>query len=211
VSRKRKGKGKRKSGGISPAAAVGLLVVCSGVAFYSLRDQFGTAPTSIDSAAGALLDAADAENVATAGEAPGVDLLVRHGSWDAKVPVRMAFANIAEAAVAAAPAGETAMPVRQWIGIDPPTMRLGVLMVGDAARRAVVDGRVVGLGDKIGKALIVAIERDVLVATWGGKRLTYDLEDSYPREFRAELKRRGIDQNAGPKTGAADQIQEKEQ
>lgn len=209
MSRKRKGKGRR--GGISPAAAVGMLVVCSGVAFYSLRDQFGTAPMSLDNAVGALLDGADVDAGAAAEEEPGVDLLARHGSWDAKVPVRMAFANIAEAAVAAAPAGETAMPGRQWIGADPPTMRLGVLMVGEAARRAVVDGRVVGLGDKIGKALIVAIERDVLVATWGGKRLTYDLEDSHPREFRAELKRRGIDQTAGPKTGAADQIQEKEQ
>lgn len=203
MTRKRKNRNQRK--GTSPAVAVGMLVVCGGIAFASLRGHFGGVAV-VDSAPAELVE--DAAAGADA-DGPGVDLLQAHGSWNSKVPVRLAFANIAEAAVAAAPAGEIAVnPGKQWIGADPPALRIGVLMVGDTVRRAVVDGRVLGLGDAIGKAMIVAIERDSLVAMWGGKRLTYDLENDYPREFRAELKQRGIDRNASAGGGAATKIQE---
>lgn len=208
MTRKRRNRNKRK--GVSPAAAVGLLVVCGGIALVSLRSHFGGVGGAPESPPAAVVDEA-ALGIADA-DVPGVDLLQAHGSWSAKVPVRMAFVNIAEAALAAAPAGETAPNVaKQWIGADPPAMRIGVLMVGDTVRRAVVDGRVLGLGDAIGKAMIVAIERDTLVATWGGKRLTYDLDNDYPREFRAELMQRGIDRNAGANGGAATKTSEEKQ
>lgn len=205
---------RRQNKGTSAPAAITLLVVCGGIALFSLRSQFGDIGRVVDGdATGAIVDdgeqAADDEQVPP----PGVDLLLQHGSWQSTTPVRMAFASLTTAAAAAAvPAGETA-PVsnRQWIGADPPTMHVGVVMVGDSVRRAVIDGRVVGLGDTVGRALIVAIDRDIVVATWGGKRLSYDLENDYPREFRAELKRRGNDPGATAKTAAADKLQEEPQ
>lgn len=199
--------------GTSPAAAIGLLVVCAGIAFWSLRGQFGAGPAVADGDQTLFADdpLADEAGLDAQSEMPGTDLLLRHGSWSAQVPVHMAFANVVDA-VAAAPLGETgASTVRRWIGADPPTMRLGVLMIGETVRRAVVDGRVVGLGDTVGKALIVAIERDTVTATWGGKRLTYDLDGDQPREFRAELARRGVERRVTPAAGVAEPIQESRQ
>lgn len=206
----RRQRSKRKG----PATAIGLLIVSAGIAAFSLNGRFGAGTEPADVVGAFLADEPVGDE--STGDAPedvvGVDLLLRHGSWSAQVPVRMAFANAVDAAVAAAPAGETAAPAaRPWIGADPPQLRLGVLMVSDSVRRAVVDGRVVGVGDTVGKALIVAIERDAVTTTWGGKRLTYDLDGDHPREFRAELKRRGIDPSAAPTTGTADPIQEQNQ
>ncbi|MBL9075978.1 MAG: hypothetical protein JNL08_00660 [Planctomycetes bacterium] len=196
---------RRKQKRTSPAVAVAMLVVAGSVAFVSLRGQFGAAPLIGEAPPEAFVDEPEAGEAAEAGddEAPGIDLLLKYGSWQAGTPVRMAFASIggASAMIAAAPAGEVALPTQRWVGADPPQLRLGVVMVGDAARRAVVDGAVVGLGDQIGRAIVVAIERDVLVLTWGGKRLTYDLDNAWPREFRAELRRRGTDPMASPATG----------
>jgi hypothetical protein len=205
---------KKHRKGTSRGTAFGLLIVCAGIAFFSLRGQFGGGNGGAASVAEPMVDDADAVGVEADADAltPGVDLLLRHGSWQVKQSVRMAFVGTAEAALAAAPTAETALSaMRQWVGADPPTMHLGVLMVGDTVRRAVVDGRVIGVGDTVGRALIVAIERDAVTATWGGKRLTYDLEGDHPREFRAELQRRGIDQNAVSTMGAADKIQESRQ
>lgn len=201
---------KRKQRRTSPAAAAVLLVVCGGVALFSLRGQFGGGAPVQDAPAGAFVDdpavAAEAD-VDTM--APGPDLLLRYGSWDPKQPVRMVFADLGVAAPAAAPGGEIAPPAPPWVGADPPTMHLGVLMVGDTVRRAVVDGRVVGLGDKVGRATIVAIQRDSVTTMWGSKRLTYDLDGDHPREFRAELQRRGTEQSAATSVDAGAQIQEK--
>lgn len=199
---------KKKNRRTSPAAAAVLLVVCGGVALFSLRGQLGGVAAVDNGPAGAFVDDPAVEDVGDDTMAPGVDLLLQYGSWSGKDPVRMVFASLATSQPAAAPAGETARLASPWVGADPPTMHLGVLMVGDTVRRAVVDGRVVGLGDKIGRAMIVAIERDTMTATWGGKRLTYDLDDDQPREFRAELKRRGGDQDAATAKGANEQTQE---
>ncbi len=199
---------RKKNRRTSPAAAAVLLVVCAGVALFSLRGQLGGAATTDNGPAGAFVDDPAVEDVGVDTISPGVDLLLQHGSWSGKDHVRMVFASLGASQPAAAPAGETARLAPPWVGADPPTMHLGVLMVGDTVRRAVVDGRVVGLGDKIGRAMIVAIERDTMTATWGGKRLTYDLDDDQPREFRAELKRRGGDQDAATTKGANEQTQE---
>jgi hypothetical protein len=207
---------KQKQRGIGAPAAITLLAVCGVIAVVSLRPLFGGANLGGDSSVlGAFVDDTEPEPVDETEPPPGIDLLVQHGSWNPATSVRMAFATVvadAAAVLAAAPAGEVAGPANtQWIGVDPPSMHVGVVMVGDAVRRAVVDGLVVGLGDSIGRALIVAIERDYVVATWGGRRLTYDFDNEHPREFRAEMQRRGIDPNAAAKKAAADQLQEEPQ
>ncbi|MBL8750062.1 MAG: hypothetical protein JNK78_12935 [Planctomycetes bacterium] len=118
------------------------------------------------------------------------DLLAEYGSCPAGTRVRMAFATLLDVAIAAAPAVETAAG-RRWVGADPPVLQIGVVMVGEAVRRAVVNGVVVGIGDRIADATIVSIERDTLGVVQANRRLTYDFDNGYPREFRGELKRRG--------------------
>ncbi|MBL8726927.1 MAG: hypothetical protein JNM25_00760 [Planctomycetes bacterium] len=196
--------------GATPGAAVGLLVVCAAIAAFSLHGQFGGGSGPVAPADESMPDAdVDGGDPPDDAMAPTIDLLLRHGSWSGKEPVRMAFVSAVDAAVAAAPIGETApAAASRWVGADPPTMHLGVLMIGDTVRRAVVDGRVVGLGDTVGKALIVAIDRDTVTTTWGGKRLTYDLDGDQPREFRAELRRRGTEPNQASGAGANDKSQE---
>lgn len=193
---------RRQRQGLGPTAALGMLVVCGGIAWLSLSSGFGGVGSGGD--ADAFVDEPDLLTDESQDAPPGVDLLARYGSWTENEPVRFAFASVG-GAMPAAPLGETAAPTLQrWIGADPPTMSVGVVLVGDTARRAVVEGRVVGVGDTIGRALILAVEREGLVVQWGDKRLTYGLDSSYPREFHGELLRRGIDPNLPPGRAATE-------
>ena len=114
------------------------------------------------------------------------DLLAVHGSFDPASDVCFAFAVPVEG-LPAAPAGETvsANP-RGWTGEDPPRLRMGVVMIGADTRRVVVDGSVLGLGDTLGQAEIVAIDAGHMRLRWRGRMLTYDLGGEWPLEFRAE-------------------------
>lgn len=184
---------RQKQQGMRPATALLLLLVCGAIAWISLVSGSGGAAS--DDTGDMLLDEVEPAADESEAVAPGVDLLARHGSWSASTPVRMAFASVV-AAPPAAPGGETVVSgLQRWVGADPPTMAVGVVLVGDTARRAVVEGRVVGVGDAIGRALVVAVEREGLVVQWGDKRLTYGLDSAWPREFHVELLRRGIDPN----------------
>lgn len=189
---------KAKKKGIHPLAAVLFLVVSGGIAGTQLLGGgLGTAGLGFAAAAPAddPLPSDVAESSATEGVVQWRDLLAAHGSYEREAPVRMAFASLdVGAAPPAAPAGESRPVVeRRWVGADPPRLQLGVVMVSSASRRAVVDGRVVGIGDTIGDGRIVSIERGGLVVAWGGRTLTYDLDDPHPREFRDELRQRGGD------------------
>ncbi len=179
---------------LTPVRAVLLLAACGGVAWFSLGSHFGGAgqPAADDFVAFADPEPEGSGSQEGGGEVSvGRDLLAEHGSWTTTTPVRMAFASATEVAGQAAPAGETDAGSRaRWVGADPPVLQVGVVMVGEAVRRAVVAGRVVGLGDSIDRVTIVGIERDAVIVTWGGRRLTYDLENGHPREFRGELQRR---------------------
>jgi hypothetical protein len=69
----------------------------------------------------------------------------------------------------------------------------------------VLGGRVVGVGEEHMGVVVRSIERDRVVALWGHKILTYDLEDQCPREFRAESARRA--QQASESEGGEPQVQ----
>lgn len=128
------------------------------------------------------------------------DLLLAHGSFDHSKPVRVAFSTLVQVTqVAAAPGVET-RPVDfgAWSGDDPPTLQLGVVMVSEASRRAVLGGTVVGIGDKVGDGEVMAIERGSVMLRWKGRVLTYDLEEQYPREFRSEMVRRRAKSESAP-------------
>jgi hypothetical protein len=183
-----------KKKGLHPAVAVLFLLVSGGIALK----QFVGGGLSVDGIGimpGAPADdelALDGgESQAATGAVKWSDLLAVHGSYAREAPVRMAFASVEVAAGPAAPGGEIRPPVAgHWVGEDPPTLQLGVVMVSAGSRRAVVGGRVVGIGDALAGGRVTAIERGQLVLAWGGRALTYDLEAPQPREFREELRRR---------------------
>lgn len=182
-----------KKNDMKPATAVLLLVACGGVAWFSLGKFFGSGPTTTGDATmvGDLEPEQEGSQEGEREDKVGQDLLAQHGSWTRAAPVRMAFASAADMSLLAAPAGETnAVAGARWVGADPPVLRVGVVMIGDTVRRAVVNGVVVGVGDALERAAIVGIQRDLVDVVWGGRHLTYDLENEYPREFRGELQRR---------------------
>lgn len=202
----------KKKKGLHPAVAVGIFVVAAGFAAKSFLGMAnGPAPSVVGDTASAPAEAA----ATTAAPADGPDcetiawkdLLAVHGSYDRKAPVRLAFSTLAELEhVAPAPSGETRpIAAGRWTGVDPPAIHVGVVMISAAARRAVIDGRVVGVGDPIGDTTIAAIERDVVTLKMGAQLLTYDFDDAYPREFRSEQSLREVEraQKAAEEAAAA--------
>lgn len=182
--------------GLNPVVAVLFLLVSGGIAANQLLGG-GLSVGGLGLVASGPADeelALDGEQAqATAGAVRWTDLLAVHGSYGRDAAVRMAFAVLENpAARPATPIGETRPGADgRWVGEDPPVLRLGVVMVSAGSRRAVVDGHVVGVGDELAGGKVAAIERGLLVLSWGGRTLTYDLEAPQPREFREELARRG--------------------
>lgn len=189
-------KGKQKKG-MNPVVAVLFLVVSGGVAARQLLGPTGLGGALPSLVGGSAADAMPLGSEATEGEKAAepvqwTDLLAVHGSFDRSKPVRVAFSTLAEvSAVAAAPGGETmAVDATRWRGDDPPSLRLGVVMISAGSRRAVLGGQIVGIGDAVATGKVVAIEAGTVVLRWQDKNLTYDLDDAQPREFRAEYLRR---------------------
>lgn len=146
----------------------------------------------------------------------GADLLAVFGSYARSKPVPMVFCAAAAAPAStpngplAAPLAEPSRPLAEgaWRGPDPASMRVTLLMVGAEVQRAVVDGRVVGVGDVVAAGRVVSIQKDLLRVQVGERFSTYDLEDEWPREFRRELALRRARSGA---VGGASPAQEKNQ
>lgn len=179
--------------GLHPAFAALALALGAGVAgrsiFVALRPPSAGAPD----AAANVDDAPASDTESSSSAAPEwQDLLALHGSWDRTGDVQLVFASAEQAAPARpAPAGEVAVVGRDaWIGEAPPALRLGVVMISGVARRAVIDGRIVGVGDRILGGEVTAIEAGMVVVRQGDRSLTYDFAGTWPREFRAEAARR---------------------
>jgi len=180
-----------KRRGMHPAVAgCGLLVsaVFAGWSLLGLRGptpgSSGGAPASHPADVGAPADA-----VATA--AASRDLLPEHGSYEGG-DVRLAFAAAEQVEPPPAPAAEVDAPAGDsWRGLAPPQLRLGVVLVGTTSRRAVIEGALVGVGDRVQGGEVVAIDAGMVVLQHGDRRLTYDFQDAWPREYRAEAARRG--------------------
>lgn len=179
----------------STAVAVLFLVASAGIATFAF---FGNGSAGAGgAAAGAIADLfagpepQSSETVES--DANGRDLLAVFGSYDLHQSVGLAFALLEELEPPPAPIGETSIDLARWTGADPPELRIGVLMVAASTRRAVVDGTVVGVGDRLGRAVVAEVTREAVLVSWMGRRLTYDFESQYPREFRAELARRSKD------------------
>lgn len=206
--------------GMHPAAAVVLLLISAGVAGKAVLGGWsGPAlvadEPAIDANANEATEDVNGDPVADAQE-PGLDLLAVYGSFERGGVVNQAFGVFVDAP-AAAPVGETApgVPVAEagsWIGEEPPRLRLGVVLLSNASRRAVIDSRVVGIGDSVGSVRVLHIEPGQVVVAWQARRLTYRLDSDVAVEFRAEAARRqakGGGTNGGD--AAAQTISKKDQ
>ncbi len=206
MSRRRKQKK-----GPSPLFAVCLLLVGAWVAARGLLGGGVVAdPLALGnqgSADGAVPDEATGGQDTDAESVPFVDLLHAFGSYQRGREVRLAFAAFEYPSFWAAPSGESGAAFGRWVGEDPPLLRLGVVMVSEGARRAVLGGRVVGVGETFDACKVLTIDPGVVTVEWSGRRLTYDLQDESPREFRAEQAQRRAEQadatDAGPNAEAA--------
>jgi len=175
-----------------PMVAVGFLIVSVLVVVSRL---FGGDPKASPEASGFDPDSMDPSLEGAEGGGSGilgVDLLAEHGSFDPEAEVHQAFSLIHEAAelLAARPQAETRPAVSNWEGSDPPQMDLGVIMVSSGSKRAVLAGRVVGVGDEVMGVQVETIQRDRVITSWGLVKLTYELGDPCPIEFRSERDRR---------------------
>ena len=185
---RRKKRARRGIGG-----AVGLL--CVGIAFVAYRLSGLGAPAPDDNLP-VPVDDVPVEDVVpvteeTAAKVQWRDLLAVHGSYHPGTPVRQAFAML-EQADFAAPLAETDATGR-WNGDDPPFLRLGLVMVSERARRAVLADTLVGIGDTVSGCVVEAIQPGAVVVNWRRRRLTYDLDGEAPREFRRELALRAME------------------
>lgn len=205
MSRRRKQKK-----GPSPWLAVGLLLAGVWVAARGLLGGGAAAdPLAVVGQGGmddAVPDEAGGAQDPDAEVVPFVDLLHAFGSYQRGREVRLAFAAFEYASFWAAPSGESGASYGRWVGDDPPLLRLGVVMVSADARRAVLGGRVVGVGETFDACKVLTIDPGVVTLEWSGRRLTYDLQDESPREFRAELAQRRAEladaTDAGPNAEA---------
>jgi hypothetical protein len=184
---------KKKRQGMHPGLAVVILLVCGGIAAKSLLPKAGPGPEGDDGSLSADAMVVDDEAAidGVGSEAISVDLLAQHGSFAGRVALGLAF-HVPADFVAAAPAGETqqyATPGR-WGEEEPPSLQLGVVMISSGSRRALLGGRVVGVGDEVDGVEITAISVGLVTGRWQGHQLSYDLEQVVPREFRAEWARR---------------------
>lgn len=184
----------KKKNGMRPGFAV--LLFLGSVAFVvpQLRDSLAD-PGAIASFMG-LDEGEDPEldDLTETQEVAWLDLIAEFGSLQGKPNVRMAFAAAPDVDLTpSAPGGEMAPEGEGWIGDDPPLLRLGVIMVSEKSRRAVLGGSVVGIGDMVGGGEVVAIEQGRLHLRWQQRVLTYGLDSEVPREFRAENARRALE------------------
>lgn len=207
---------RKKQTGVSPILAIGMFAAAVAVAG---RTFFGSGPdSSLPSApadsdfdpttAGSGVAGSLAEEVAVKWS----DLLAVHGSFRSGREVRLAFSAFEYASFWAAPGGESGASYGRWIGEDPPLLQLGVVMISAASRRAVLGGRVVGVGDAFDAVHVLQIEPGVVTVQWSGRRLTYDLDSEAPREFRGELAQRQVENKDAvePAPGAAAAVTPKE-
>lgn len=186
-----------------PWFAACLLTVGGYVAWSSLGGsggQLGANTAAVADAVQQWLDPDADETEASTVEAdsgPGRDLVAEFGVWRKATELPTLFAVAPEAVVPTpAPLAET-KPAGAWTGDAPPFLTVGVVMVSEDSRRAVVAGRVVGVGDAIGEATVVRIERATVQMQWRDRRLTYELAEPVPVEYRAEHAKRAP-ANANP-------------
>lgn len=204
-----------KKKGVNPTLAIGLFAAAVAVAARTLLGG-GAQPGVEGPAANADFDpttaVAETEVGADDAAVKWADLLAVHGSFRSGREVRLAFSAFEYPSFWAAPGGESGASYGRWTGEDPPLLKLGVVMISAASRRAVLGGRVVGVGDEFDTVRVLQIEPGVVSVQWSGRRLTYDLDSDAPREFRGELAQRQVENKDGVEaaTGAPATLTPKE-
>jgi len=175
-----------------------LLLACFGLAAYRLKGHlfdgsladFATSPGAADDT---LMSSMPESQAAAADETEKwVDLLAKYGSCNAGQMVPSVFRfHPASSAEASVPAGEVRTALQEdWRDGDPPQVRIGVVMISESSRRAVIDNHVFGIGEDVAGGRVHRIDRGSVQILWNRRVLTYPLGDGFPVEFRSELQKR---------------------
>jgi hypothetical protein len=172
-----------------------LLLACVSLATYRLKEHWlDGSLAGLASGAGAVDDAwmPEQQAVAVAESENWVDLLAKHGSCNEGQVVPLVFRfHPATTAGNPAPVGEFHSAVQaEWHDGDPPQVRIGVVMISEASRRAVIGNQVLGVGDVVAGGTVQRIERGSVEILWHRRTLTYELGEGFPIEFRSELAKR---------------------
>jgi hypothetical protein len=114
-----------------------------------------------------------------AGQA-GVDLLAAWGSFRPGTAVAQPFAAM-DSIEPAAPAGEARTAPAGATGATPAPLDVSLVMLAGSAARAVVDGRVVGAGDRVAAGILKRIAPDGIEVLDGARTLFYELRRRWPR------------------------------
>ncbi len=163
--------------GVGAAVAVSGIVSTFGGSTTSSSTAAPLADTDADGAVDPSVDV-DVDVTSESGAQPGFDLLARFGSFSDTAPVREVFApapklaEVEDVRRSGRNAVVEAAPVRpSAAAADEPVVDVSMVFVAGSAKRAVVDGRVVGVGDVVQAGRVVAITSDsVTLATVLGSR-----------------------------------------
>jgi hypothetical protein len=119
-------------------------------------------------------------------DAPGVDLLAIWGSFRVDQAAANPFSPSVVDGFPAAPGGAAPPPAATGDREDRPPRPLDVSLVLMAERvsRAVVDGQVVGIGDRIAAGTVHAIARTGIEVDDGRRVWFYELRTPWPRGYR---------------------------
>jgi hypothetical protein len=178
--------------------AILLLLACTSMAAYRLREYWLDGSLAGIASAGGLVEDPSAAEMPES-QAPAlevgeqwVDLLAKHGSCDEGQVVPSVFRyHPATVAADPTPAGELSASLQaDWRDGDPPQVRIGVVLISEACRRAVIDNQVLGIGDVVAGGKVHRIDRGTVQILWHRRTLTYELGEGYPVEFRSEMARR---------------------
>jgi hypothetical protein len=204
MTRRRRDK-KRK--GIPPVFAAVALI---GSAGYLAQSIWSLYAKDVYTGPGTVERVSEAEETPEASKAIADhevgDLLKAFGSYDENEPIRWAFNDVGTASDASpAPTGEVA-PVSQpiWLGDDPPSLRLSLVMVSAGSRQAVLGNDLVGVGEECSGGTVVSIEPGVVVLRWRQMDLTYELNRDIAVEFRDEWSRRQLGKTESSQGGSGE-------
>jgi hypothetical protein len=165
--------------GVGAAVAVSGNVSTFGGSTTSSSTAAPPADTDADGAVDPSVDVdVDLDVTSESGAQPGFDLLARFGSFSDTAPVREVFApapkltEVEDVRRSGRNAVVEAAPVRpSAAAADEPVVDVSMVFVAGSAKRAVVGGRVVGVGDVVQAGRVVAITSDsVTLATVLGSR-----------------------------------------
>jgi hypothetical protein len=163
---------------------IGLLALAGLACFVFGRALFGLLRGTPAPAAAGQSDAGAEEPAAeTAGARTDVDLLAAYGSFVPGTAVAQPFAWV-PAVAPPAPGGEVSTPAPDQPGeFRPVPLNVSLVLLAGRAARAVVDGQIVGIGDRVAAGSVRRITHAGIEVDASARTLFYELRRAWPRGY----------------------------